>query len=297
MLDYPYIMAEKHHKPPRAPFRQPAWQRFFPAADHRWAMGLRHGDATAFLAPSKHADEVRAERIRWLNEDPHKYAAHTPTAELSLKETVGLANSIGANIDSTLSTCEQLFSLGCFWEPDFLWLVPDEAGTYRIAGGVVCFPSYWGLQTKLGGTLSETHRPVPGLNAALDRQIETFLDRLVPGEAWLRENAGYSRSAERNQHPERLRQPLDATVTLDDVWIRLEHQMLLKLSLSNSLLFCIRVEVVPLRLVLESPQAAANLIRLLSTMSPAAAEYKGLTSARDAIISLAKQSNRVDIPS
>ena len=126
-------------------------------------------------------------------------------------------------------------------------------------------------------------------NAALDRQIETFLQKLVPGEAWLRENAGYSRSSERNQHPNRPRRPLDAAVSSDEVWVRLEHQMLLKLPLSNSLLFGIRVEVVPLRQVLDSPQAAADLTRLLVTIPPEAAEYKGITTARGAIVSLIQQ--------
>jgi hypothetical protein len=206
-----------------------------------------------------------------------------------LVETIELARTLGVEIDSTLSSWEQLLSLGRVWEADIVWLVADDAGAYRVAGGVVCFPSSWALQDKLGRTLSETHRPVPGLNVALDRQIETFLDRLVPGEVWLRENAGYSRSPERNQHSNRPRRPLDAAVSSDEVWVRLEHQMLLKLPLSNSLLFGIRVEVVPLRQVLDSPQAAAGLTRLLVTIPPEAAEYKGITTARGAIVSLIQQ--------
>lgn len=248
-------------------------------------MGLRRGDAAAFLAPGESTRDVQAERAHWLAADPHAYAALTPAAEPGLAEMVELACTLGAMIDVTLSPWEQLLSLGRVWEADVIWLVADDAGTYRVAGGVVCFPSSWALRDKLGRTLSETHRPVPGLNAALDRQIETFLGRLVPGEAWLRENAGYSRTPERNQHPNRPRRPLDATVSVGEVWVRLEHQLLLKLPLSGSLLFGIRVEVVPLQQVLECPQAAADLTRLLTTISSAAAEYKGLTAARDAIVS------------
>ena len=248
-------------------------------------MGLRRGDAAEFLAPGESATAVQAERARWLATDPHVYAALTPEAEPCLAETVRLARTWGVMIDTTLLPWEQLLSLGRTWEADVLWLVADEAGTHRVAGGVACFPSSWAIRDKLGRTLSETHRPVPGLNAALDRQIETFLGKLVPGEAWLRENAGYSRSPDRNQHPDRPHQPLDETVSLDEVWIRLEHQMLVKLPLSRSLLFGIRVEVVPLRQALESPQVAADLSRLLMTMSPGAAGYKGLTAARDAIVS------------
>ena len=279
------IMPTKTVASPSNPCSQPDWRRFFPNADHRWAMGLRRGDAAAFLSPGESAAAVQAERARWLTSDPHAYAALTPAAEPGLAETVELARKMGATIVSTLTPWEQLLSLGRVWEADLLWLVADETGTYRVAGGVVCFPSSWALRDKLGRTLSETHRPVPGLNEALDRPIETFLDRLVPGEAWLRENAGYSRSPERNQHPGRSRRPLDATVSLDEVWVRLEHQLLLKLPLSHSLLFGIRVEVVPLRQVLDSPQAATDLTRLITTISPEAADYKGLTTARDAIAS------------
>lgn len=243
-------------------------------------MGLRRGNAAEFLAPSEVAKHVRAERSRWLKDDPHKYAALTPAAETGLNETVDLARSLGIEIDATISPWEQLLSLGRAWEVDFMWLVVDEARIYRVAGGVVCFPSFWALQAKLGCTLSETHRPVPGLNAALGRQIDTFLNKLVPDEAWLRENAGYCRSADRNQHPNQRSRPLDAAISLDEVWVRLEHQMLLKMPLSKSVLFAIRVEVVPLRQVLESAELAANLARLLKTMSPEAAEYKGLTMAK-----------------
>jgi hypothetical protein len=271
------------------PHRPPEWRRFFPDADHRWAMGLRRGEISAFLAPTESTSAVRAERARWLAADPRAYAALTSAAEPGLAESVELAREFGVTIAPGLSPWEQLLGLGRSWEADMLWLVADDTGTYRVSGGVVCFPSSWALQDKLGCTLSETHRPVPGLNAALDRQIETFLKRLVPGEAWLRENAGFSRSAERNQHPDRPRPPLKASVCLDDVWVRLEHQLLMKMPVSRSLLFGIRVEVVPLRQVLDSPPAAADLRRLLATMSPEAADYKGLAAAREAIGSLIQQ--------
>jgi hypothetical protein len=252
-------------------------------------MGLRRGDIAAFLAPGESSQDARSERARWLAADPYKYAALTPQAEPGLAETAALARSLGAKIEETLAPWEQLVCLGHAWEADVVWLVADETGTYRVAGGVVCFPSHWGLRNKLGLTLSETHSPVPGLNAALERQIETFLGKLAPGETWLRENTGFSRSPERNQHPDRPRPRLDATVSPDEVWVRLENQLLMKLPQSGSLLFGIRVEVVPLPIVLESNTATTGLLRLLSTISPAAAEYKGLSTARDTLIAFAKQ--------
>lgn len=269
------------------------WQRIFPDADHRWVMGLRRGDAVAFLAPRDATGAVRAERSRWLDEDPQRYAALTSEAEPALAETVALARTLGAAIDSTLAPWDQLLALGRHWESDFVWMHADGAGAHRLTGGVVCFPSSWALRDKLGRTMSETHGPVPGLNAALDRQIETFFARMLPGVAWVRENANYSRVPDLNQHPERSRPPLDATVTVDDFWIRLEHQLLLKLPVSGSLMFVIRVEVAPLRQVLECPGAATRLARQLETMPTAAAEYKSVLEAREVIVPILRAGRSV----
>ncbi|MDX1962392.1 MAG: DUF3445 domain-containing protein [Pirellulales bacterium] len=255
-------------------------------AKHKWVMGLRPGNVEAFFARRDPTDAVRRERAHWLDEDPEKYAALTDAAHSPLRETVELAQTLGVSINPALPPWAQLLELGRGWEADFAWMHPDDKGDHRLIGGVVCFPSSWALRDKLQRTMSETHHPVPGLNAELDSKIETFFARMSPGVAWLRENAGYSRVPDLNQHPDRPRPPLGKTVVVDEFWIRLEHQLLLKLPISRSILFAIRMEVVPLRRVLESPATAAGLARLLETMPYAPAEYKGLTDAREAIILL-----------
>jgi hypothetical protein len=247
-------------------------------------MGLRRGDATAFLGPRDATGLVLAERDRWLTEAPENYAALTPAAEPALADTVALAQMLGATIERSRAPWDQLLALGRIWEADFVWMYPDGAGAHRLTGGVVCFPSSWALGDKLGRTMSDTHRPVPGLNAALDCQIETFFAKMIPGVAWTRENANYSRVPDLNQHPTRPRRAVDATVTADEFWIRLEHQLLLKFPFSGSILFAIRVEVIPLRELLESPEGAVRLARLLDTMPAAAAEYKSVAQARDVIV-------------
>jgi hypothetical protein len=265
------------------------WARIYPDADHRWSMGLRPGDVAEFFATRDGTGAVCAERARWLASDPEKYAALPPEAEPALSETVELARSLGTTIDVALTPFEQLLALGRAWEPDFVWMHPDGNGAHRLVGGVVCFPSSWSLREKLGGTMSQVHGPVPGLNAALDRQIETFFSKLDPGVAWTRENSSYRRDADLNHHPSLPRPHLDSTITLDEVWIRVEHQLLQKFPRSGSVLFGIRVEVVPLCKLIEDTQAAARLARVLSTMSPAAAEYKGVAVARTILVPLLRR--------
>lgn len=262
----------------------PDWLRVFPDADHRWVMGLRHGDAATFFAAHDTSGAVLAERARWLADDPHTYAALTPAAEPALAETIALAQSFGVTIDPADSPWTQLLAFGRAVEFDVSWLHADESGDHRLTGGVVCFPSSWALRDKLGKTMSETHAPVPGLNAMLDKRIEMFFAKMVPGVAWVRENANYSRVPALNQHPTQPRPALDASVTADDFWVRLEHQLLLKLPVSGSLLFAIRVETVPLSHLLQLPEAAARLARLLETMHADAAEYKSVIDARNAIL-------------
>ncbi len=142
------------------------------------------------------------------------------------------------------------------------------------------------MPEKLGQPMRAIHTPVPGLNSALEKQIDTFLTRMQPGQAWLRENAGFSRDSEKNHLPTRPRHPLDATVTSDEVFIRVEQQLLYKLPTSGAILFGIRVEVVPLVTLLSDVDVKARLRRMLDTISPEATQYKGLTEARVAILSL-----------
>jgi heme-dependent oxidative N-demethylase alpha subunit-like protein len=265
----------------------PNWTRFFRDADHRWIMGLRQGDSLAdYFADADPTNAIRAERGRWLADDPHKYAALLPESEPALEETVELARSWGVPIDVEKTPFEQLLALGRAWEPDFLWMHPSADGVHRLIGGVVCFPSSWALQEKLGRPMTEVHDLVPGLNDALGRQIEMFLAKQIPGAVWRRENWGLSRDAELNHHPSRPRRRLDATITAADVWIRLEHQLLLKLPRSGSVLFGIRVEPVPLSNVIADPQAATCFARILSTLTPASAAYKDVSTAGPALIAM-----------
>ncbi len=265
----------------------PDWTRSFPDADHRWVMALRPADeAKDFFAQQEATGAMVAERARWLGQDAEKYAAVLPAANPALEETEAMARTWGHLHDELITETETLLALGRVWEPDIVWMHPDHAGTHRLAGGVVCFPSAWALREKLGRTMAEVHAPVPGLNAELGRQIDTFLQKMTPDAVWRRENWSLSRDGALNHHPSHHRPRLDETITLDEVWLRLEHQLLMKLPLSGSVLFGIRVGVVPLREVMTDPVATARLARLVRTMSGEAAAYKGLATGRGALLAI-----------
>ncbi len=274
------------------------WNRIFPDADHRWIMGLRRSESAAdFFADVNPTGAMRQERTHWLAEEPHKYAVLLPEAEPALNETIKLARAWGAFFDDDDSAendpFARLLGLGRAWEPDFVWMHPTQDGVHHLIGGVVCFPSVWALTDKVSRPMSFVHEPVPELNPSIGRQIELFLRQQEPGVVWRRENWSLSRESWLNQHTSRPRRRLDETVGVDDVWFRLEHQLLLKLPQSGSILFGIRVEVVPFRAVVENELAATRFARLLSTMSPTAAGYKDILTVRPILLKMLTSSSRL----
>lgn len=264
------------------------WQRLFPDSDYRFAMGLRPGDARAFFAPEERYPALTLfnERCRWLedwDEAEHCAAADADALDIVTQfvETFHVEGNILVQSDCARKLA---IAVGMELEPDWMLLRPDAAGVYRMIAGVVCFPSGWAMRDKMGQPLHSIHAIVPGLNAALGRQINAFLAKLAEGAAFERENWGLSADAELNHHPKRALPKLTAQATLDKTWIRLERQVFYKLKRSGAIVFGIRVSHHLLHDVCAEPDAAKRIARAIVTMPPEAAVYKGIEAARASLI-------------
>lgn len=250
----------------------------FPDENYRFHLGLQRGEAADFFAPRDPTGRILAERRHWLEADTARYAQMQPRYEPLLAEAVALAGAWGATIPAG---GDGLRNLGAALEPDILWLAPDAAGESRLVGGVLCFPTGWALEEKLGHDLAFIHGPVPGLNQAMGPQIGQFLRRLKPGAAYLRQNWGLAATDALNLHPA-LQRPRPATpLNPTQLWLRVEHQALLALPSGTGLIFGIRIELVPITTVRQDVTAAAGLKRALETMPPAVAGYKGIAAIRE----------------
>lgn len=262
------------------------WTRILPHSGHRWAMGLRPGELGPFIQPWDPRGEILTQRQSWLQQSASDYSALTPACREALRETVQLIRDYGISIPEHDDPEKQLLALGREWESDFVWMIKDPSNMWTLGGGVVCFPSSWSMPAKLGMSMREVHAPVPGLNESLGSQIDTFLTRMEPGQAWLRENAGLSRDSEKNHLPTRPRRTLDDTVTGNEVHIRVEHQLLYKLPKCGAILFGIRVEVFPWKEVIANKDAITGLQWLLRSIAPEAARYKGMEHVRLRLLDL-----------
>src|SRR5690242_15333173 len=92
------------------------WSRLFPPGEYGFHMGLRAGDARAFFAATNDNAELLAERGRWLDEDPEKYAVVLPEGAALVGEAAELAAEWGAR------AVADVVALGRVWEPDFVLL-------------------------------------------------------------------------------------------------------------------------------------------------------------------------------
>jgi hypothetical protein len=124
----------------------------------------------------------------------------------------------------------------------------------------------------------------PTLNDTLGARIRSFLDRLPIGQTFERDNWGLAAHGQRNAHPDRALPRLTADATLDNTWLRLEHQAFRALPKSGGLLFAIHLTVHPLSRVLTAPGARERLARQLRSMPDPIATYKGILPARDRLV-------------
>jgi Haem-dependent oxidative N-demethylase, alpha subunit-like len=251
-------------------------------------MRFQRGPVGDFFNPWHEPADVLKQRRHWLRHEPDVHSALLPDGAPLLEEMIEQSRHwFGPPLPCRQADPrETLRVIGEALEPDFLLLKPDDTGAMKLVAGCVCFPSSWSLEEKMGRPLDFIHRVVPGLNEQLGQPIAQFLRRMTPDIAWLRANWGLSRSPELNQHPKRALPRLDASVKLDDVWLRVEHQALVALPKTGGVLFGIRVVVHPLAEVKQDAEAARGLRRALETMPEAMAAYKGIAPARGALLEI-----------
>jgi len=250
-------------------------------------MKMRSADPIDFFRPNDPSGDLLRERAAWLESDSERHAVslgRTPWVEaLHVMACDWGFVSRGSNVRRARAF-ERVLQLGRLWEPDFLVVAPNAGGQFELHAGCVCFPSGWGVESKVGRPLSEIHGVVPGLNESLEHRINTFLQRIKPGMGWLRANWGMSSSSELNQHPERHVNQMDCTTDPAATWVRIEHQLLTRIGDTDAILFGIRLENVPLVRFREDERLAAGLRRALSTMPEAMLRYKNLLTLRPQLI-------------
>lgn len=255
----------------------PFWKGLFSDREFGWEFRMRPGDAAAFFATDQEGGLLAAKN-QWLDADEDLYTAVTPVGEPLVAEAWKLALGWG-HVEALEEGGRDLVALARRWEPDILLL--DHA-TMSVAAGCVCMPSSWDLGHAAGKSLHDVHALVPRLNPEIGAQIGRFLRRVEPGKAFCRENWSLTRSAEWNYHPSLGRRRLDETVTLDEIFLRVEHQIFT--GVPGGVLMGIRIATCPLVDLASDPEVWRITIGKIRTMPDDVAAYKGMDTARDTIV-------------
>lgn len=147
---------------------------------------------------------------------------------------------------------------------------------------MVCLPSGWRPEEKLGASLAAIHAPVAD-GQALRRASAGLSQAMLTKGPFERHVWTLSDSAVLNRHPDQVAPP---PATSSEVWYRCERQTLLALPAHRRALFFIRVYVAAAADAANSAARRELLVSALRSMSPAVIEYKNIGKLRDQLLAL-----------
>ena len=163
-----------------------------------------------------------------------------------------------------------------------------DGATAHIPWLAVCLPSRWAPEEKVGRHFAEVHAPVAD-NQLLITAAD-HLTRLVTGvDRWERFVWTLTAEPRLMQHPRHVPggawpPALDADALAAHASFRTEHQTFIPLPEVRQAVFTIGVESRPLTEAIDSPARARQLHDALASMSDAVLAYRGLTDARERLL-------------
>lgn len=266
----------------------------------RVAMGLHHLDPADWIRLDATWPDLLAERRRLLRERRAEVLLAPPGTESAARDLLHrLASHLSAQFPALYAqdgrkllnrlTGETLDISGappletaCLLVPEDFCLLRQEAGTWRLAAGIVCFPNRWRLAEKAGRGLPGIHQPVPGYPERLAAPVDRFFDTLRPGRGVWRTNWSLNDDPALFQPGETAHLPADAGITAetagDRLLLRVERQTLLALPDSGAVVFGIRTYQRPLSRL--TPAQARQMAAVLRSVPEDSARYKGLLRTR-----------------
>lgn len=136
-----------------------------------------------------------------------------------------------------------LLTLGQLVQED-LCLLRKQGSEHVLVGAVLCFPASWRLAEKAGKPLTGIHQPVPEYDENLARRVQRLFDGVRAGQPLWRYNRLWYEDPELHQPrsasaPRRIEPDAQAAP-----YIRSERQCVLRLPLSNVVVFTIHTYVV-----------------------------------------------------
>ncbi|KAI0897384.1 hypothetical protein F4806DRAFT_495058 [Annulohypoxylon nitens] len=181
-----------------------------------------------------------------------------------------------------LTHAQMLAYMGENVEEDFYFMCPDHDGQYRLQGYIACFPGGFLSPARVGESVREIHKPVPGYERKLGLSVDRYFGRMIPGDFIGRMNwslqvdgADLFRTDGNNYYPgtEQVVSDYKEDPSLDECYLRVEHQTLTKLPRTSAVIFTVRSYMTPLHQVKAEGNGKA-LAAAIESMPEGLGHYK-----------------------
>ena len=151
-----------------------------------------------------------------------------------------------------------------------------------VVAGVVCSPSRWRLNSKLGQDMLAVHRPVAKYAEQVGGAVDTTMARLKADQPMIRSNWTIEDHCA-------MFQPVGPNAPLvsdpSQLWVRMERQTLRALPLCGGSLFTIRTYQQPItEYVARGADKARTLQTLIKRLPDDVAKYKSLLHYRESLL-------------
>lgn len=228
------------------------------------------GSSASFQAHRRDAETV----ADWLN---HRLVGRDPASWLAY----GLALSVQEDF-VVMRAADTDTHANASADADANRESPVESAGAIADALMVCLPSGWRPEEKLGASLSAIHAPVAD-GQALRRASASLSQAMLSKGPFERHVWTLSDSAVLNRHPDQM---TAAAAASTEVWYRCERQTLLALPAHRRALFFIRVYVATVAQAAGTAERRELLVSALRSMSPAVIEYKNIGKLRDRVLAL-----------
>ncbi|CAH0055603.1 unnamed protein product [Clonostachys solani] len=196
------------------------------------------------------------------------------------------------NLDREADTWKSYHPLqvmGLLSTEDWFIMKTDEDGeTTRLVAGANCFPAGWKLRERVGQSLWEIHAgKVPQYEEKLAKSMDRYFLRLRADQAYMRFNYAIDLSSELfhiHSHHNLSEDNLNHSVTLEQLHLRVERQVLQRLPKSKAIAFSIRTYVTPITDVCKDLTVARALRTSVSSYSEDVAKYKNKALWNDVLM-------------
>ena len=228
------------------------------------------------------ADQFRAMELslrhRLLDEQHELVFAMRPQAEAAATETLELVEEwLGrAGLPAPPAGYQPLEAAGRAVQED-LCLMVQRDGSWHLDGAVLCFPSFWSLTEKFGRPTIDVHQGVAHYDEELAPRVDRFFDRMRPGQIVWRRNLSVKPYPLLFVPLPKRAQPVGDLTTTDDgspFWLRSEWQTLQRLPRSGAILFSIKLQLAPARVLMDRPDRAADLLAMYRSWDDEMVRYK-----------------------